>query len=186
MYQSIGSQGTVLIVEDDRNTAALVAAYLEREGFWTVVVHDGVEIGGLVIKCRQWGHEAAAIFGGKPVNPENAIPGGMSKPITPAERDRLEEIVVYMVEFGKFTLKVLHDQVLANSGYVDLILNGPYYHETYSMGLVDEKNRGLLGTTDRRFVSIDLLDLLVKFGPPANSVENRAVAVAQMPMYGAA
>ena len=41
MPQSIGSQGTVLIVEDDRNTAALVAAYLEREGFSTVVVHDG-------------------------------------------------------------------------------------------------------------------------------------------------
>ncbi len=33
--------GTVLIVEDDRNTAALVATYLEREGFATVVVHDG-------------------------------------------------------------------------------------------------------------------------------------------------
>ena len=101
----------------------------------------GVEIGSLVIKCRQWGHEAAAIFGGKPVNPVNAIPGGMSKPITPAERDRLEEITTFMVEVGKFTLKVLHDQVLANTGYVDLILNGPYYHETYSMGLVDEKNR---------------------------------------------
>jgi DNA-binding response OmpR family regulator len=43
MYQSIGNQGTVLIVEDDRNTAALVATYLEREGFSTVVVHDGGE-----------------------------------------------------------------------------------------------------------------------------------------------
>jgi len=41
MSQSTSSQGTVLIVEDDRNTAALVAAYLEREGFGTVVVHDG-------------------------------------------------------------------------------------------------------------------------------------------------
>jgi DNA-binding response OmpR family regulator len=41
MSQPIGNQGTVLIVEDDRNTAALVAAYLEREGFTTVVVHDG-------------------------------------------------------------------------------------------------------------------------------------------------
>ncbi len=41
MPQSIVSQGTVLIVEDDRNTAALVATYLEREGFSTVVVHDG-------------------------------------------------------------------------------------------------------------------------------------------------
>ena len=41
MPQSISNQGTVLIVEDDRNTAALVAAYLEREDFSTVVVHDG-------------------------------------------------------------------------------------------------------------------------------------------------
>lgn len=41
MFQPIGSQGTVLIVEDDRNTAALVATYLEREGFQAVVVHDG-------------------------------------------------------------------------------------------------------------------------------------------------
>jgi DNA-binding response OmpR family regulator len=41
MPQSVGNQGTVLIVEDDRNTAALVAAYLEREGFATAVVYDG-------------------------------------------------------------------------------------------------------------------------------------------------
>lgn len=41
MSQTGGSQGTVLIVEDDRNTAALVATYLEREGFATVVIYDG-------------------------------------------------------------------------------------------------------------------------------------------------
>lgn len=41
MLTFTGNQGTVLVVEDDRNTAALVAAYLEREGFETVVVHDG-------------------------------------------------------------------------------------------------------------------------------------------------
>lgn len=43
MAQSINNQGTVLIVEDDRNTAALVATYLEREGFSTVLVHDGAK-----------------------------------------------------------------------------------------------------------------------------------------------
>ena len=42
----------------------------------------GVEVGQQVIQARKWGHEAAAIFGGRPVNPENAIPGGVSKPIT--------------------------------------------------------------------------------------------------------
>jgi len=101
----------------------------------------GLEIAGKVIQCRAWGHEAAAIFGGKPVNPANAIPGGMSKGLSAAERARLEEICRFMVEFGKLTLKILHDVVLSNQEYVDLILNGPYYQRTYSMGLVDEKNR---------------------------------------------
>lgn len=35
--------GPVLIVEDDRNTAALIKTYLEKEGFQTAVVHDGEE-----------------------------------------------------------------------------------------------------------------------------------------------
>jgi len=34
-------QRTVLIVEDDRNTAELVATYLQREGFVTLLEHDG-------------------------------------------------------------------------------------------------------------------------------------------------
>jgi len=106
-----------------------------------VIGKVGVDIGKEVIKCRQWGHEAAAIFGGKPVNPVNCIPGGMSKPISSEERARLDDIIVFMVGFAKFTLKLFHDVVLANKAYVDLILNGPYYHQTYSMGLVDEKNR---------------------------------------------
>jgi DNA-binding response OmpR family regulator len=33
----------ILIIEDDRNTAALIATYLEREGFTTLAVHDGAE-----------------------------------------------------------------------------------------------------------------------------------------------
>jgi len=43
MPTTLENPGTVLVVEDDRNTAALVAAYLEREGFSTVLVHDGAE-----------------------------------------------------------------------------------------------------------------------------------------------
>lgn len=36
-----GSEHPVLIVEDDRNTASLVATYLEREGFATLKAFDG-------------------------------------------------------------------------------------------------------------------------------------------------
>ena len=34
---------TILIVEDDKKTASLVALYLEREGFKTMIAHDGRE-----------------------------------------------------------------------------------------------------------------------------------------------
>ncbi|MFN0168935.1 MAG: Ni/Fe hydrogenase subunit alpha [Bryobacteraceae bacterium] len=105
-----------------------------------VIGKVGIEIAREVLKCRAWGHEAAAIFGGKPVNPANAIPGGMSKGLNQEEQQRLEEICCFMVEFGKLTLKILHDVVLSNREYVDLILNGPYRNETYSMGLVDKRN----------------------------------------------
>jgi DNA-binding response OmpR family regulator len=36
-----GSKGLILIAEDDQNTAALVATYLEREGFSALVAGDG-------------------------------------------------------------------------------------------------------------------------------------------------
>ncbi len=41
MTQSLS--GPILIVEDDRNTAALLATYLEKEGFTTLQLHDGSE-----------------------------------------------------------------------------------------------------------------------------------------------
>jgi DNA-binding response OmpR family regulator len=36
-------RGPVLIVEDDKNTAALIKTYMEKEGFQAVVVNDGEE-----------------------------------------------------------------------------------------------------------------------------------------------
>ncbi len=92
-----------------------------------VIGKVGLEIGGKVIKCRAEGHEAAKIFGGKPVNPVNAIPGGMSKGLNAEERERLEQIVTDMVEFAKFTLQLFEDVVLKNKQYVDLILSDIYH-----------------------------------------------------------
>jgi DNA-binding response OmpR family regulator len=33
--------GPILIVEDDRKTVALLSLYFRREGFKTIVAHDG-------------------------------------------------------------------------------------------------------------------------------------------------
>ena len=35
------SEKTILIVEDDHNTSSLVALYMEKEGFRTIIVEDG-------------------------------------------------------------------------------------------------------------------------------------------------
>ncbi len=106
-----------------------------------VIGKVGVEIGGKVIKTRAEGHEVARILGGKPVGPVNAIPGGVSKPISPEERDRIEEIVRDMVEFGKFTIQLFNDTVLKNSDYVNMILDETFTQRTYYMGLVDDQNK---------------------------------------------
>ena len=52
MTPSIDHRDTVLIVEDDHNTAALVATYLEREGFATVLVHEGDRALPAAADCR--------------------------------------------------------------------------------------------------------------------------------------
>ena len=36
------SEKTILIVEDDHKTSSLVALYLEREGFQTIIADDGL------------------------------------------------------------------------------------------------------------------------------------------------
>ena len=45
-------QKTILIVEDDRKTASLVALYLEKEGFRTVIAADGLTALNLIQHAR--------------------------------------------------------------------------------------------------------------------------------------
>src|SRR3990172_1384309 len=45
-----------------------------------------------------------------------------------------------LYDFTQFSLQLFRDVVLANPGYVDLILNGPYTLQVQNMGLVDANN----------------------------------------------
>jgi len=106
-----------------------------------VIAKVGLEIGGKVIKMRAAGQEVVKIIGGKAIHPVCGLPGGVSKAITEDERQRIEEIGRYMVEFAQFSLKVFDQIVLGNSAYVDLIQSDAYTHRTYYMGLVNAKNQ---------------------------------------------
>ncbi|MBM3324464.1 MAG: Ni/Fe hydrogenase subunit alpha, partial [Calditrichaeota bacterium] len=106
-----------------------------------VIAKVGLDAGKKVIAQRARGQRVIEIIGGKKVHPVTALPGGMSKRITKEEQAEMIKIGEEMVEFGKFTVQVLNDVVLANTGYVELILSDTYAHKTYNMGLVDANNK---------------------------------------------
>jgi F420-non-reducing hydrogenase large subunit len=100
----------------------------------------GVETGKHVIETRAKAQEIVKLLGGKSIHQVTSLPGGVTRGLSEEERQRAEEICTDLVEFGKFTLKILEDVVLANQQYLDLILSDTFRHETHYMGLVDENN----------------------------------------------
>ena len=53
-----------------------------------VVARVGLPVGTQVIQARAQAQQIQAMIGGKATHPVGGIPGGMSKPITEAERER--------------------------------------------------------------------------------------------------
>lgn len=106
------------------------------------VIHKvGLEIGGKVIQMRKYGHNVVEMIGGRKVHPCTSIPGGMTKGITEEQREEIEEMGHWAVDFAQFSLKLFNDIVLGNKAYVDLILGDVYTHHTYYMGMVDTNNK---------------------------------------------
>ncbi len=105
------------------------------------VIHKvGLEIGGKVLQARKYGHAVIEMIGGRKVHPCTSIPGGLTKGITKEQRQEIEDMGRWAVEFAQFTLKLFDDIVLANKAYVDLILGDIYVDRTYYIGMVDENN----------------------------------------------
>ena len=106
------------------------------------VIHKvGLEIAGKVLQARKAGHTVIEMIGGRKVHPCTSIPGGLSKGITKEQRDEIEKMGRWAIEFAQFSLKLFGDIVLGNKAYVDLILGDIYTHRTYSIGTVDENNK---------------------------------------------
>jgi F420-non-reducing hydrogenase large subunit len=118
------------------------------------VIHKvGLEIGGKVIQARKYGHTVVEMLGGRKVHPCTSIPGGVTKGLTEEEREQIEEMGRWGIEFAQFSLQLFSDLVLGNKTYVDLILGDIYTHRTHYMGVVDENNHvnfydGLVSVVD--------------------------------------
>ncbi len=101
----------------------------------------GLEIGSKVIAIRKRARNVIEKQGGKVIHPVCNLPGGVSKPISKKDKEEFTQFAKDAVEFAKFSLKIFDDIVLKNKEYLDIITGDIYRHETYYMGLVDEKNR---------------------------------------------
>jgi len=106
-----------------------------------LIAKVGLEVGREVIKHRAYAQDIQAAIGGKATHPVCGLPGGMSKPITEEERSDFEEKAKSLVEFGKLSLKLFSDLVLANKEYLELITGDIYTMKSYYMGLVDGNNK---------------------------------------------
>jgi F420-non-reducing hydrogenase large subunit len=106
-----------------------------------VIGKVGVEVGKRVIGMRKELRDLISLLGGKVIHPVFGLPGGVAKPMAPADQPRFIEAAKRGVEFALFTLSVFDQIVLKNKEYVDVITSEMYTHRTYYMGLVDAKNR---------------------------------------------
>ncbi|MDZ7302997.1 MAG: Ni/Fe hydrogenase subunit alpha [candidate division KSB1 bacterium] len=77
------------------------------------------EIGKKVVRNRHNGAHMLEIVSGKAIHPVTAVPGGFSKPLTKAERDKVLPIAEEVLEFAKFAIKFAKEEVFPK--YLDTV-----------------------------------------------------------------
>jgi F420-non-reducing hydrogenase large subunit len=106
-----------------------------------VINKVGMDIAGKVLKMRRDGHHLIQMMAARRVQPNWALPGGVSRGINEEQRKEIEKLGRDAIEFALFSIQAFKDIVLGNHTYVDLITGGIYTHRTYSMGMVDQANK---------------------------------------------
>ena len=77
------------------------------------------ELGQQVIRNRHLGTQMLNIVSGKSIHPVTAVPGGFSKPLTEAERDKILPMAEEVLEFAKFSIAFAKENLF--SKYLDLV-----------------------------------------------------------------
>ena len=140
----------------------------EKRNILGVIEKAGMDVAKEVIKHRAYGQEITAILGGKATHPVCGLPGGISKPLSEENRQKIEDMVSSSLKFAQFTLKIFHDIVLGNPQYVEMIKSDAYTMKTYYMGMVDDKNKvnfydgkiRVVTPTGKEFLKFDSQDYL--------------------------
>ncbi|MHA2170064.1 MAG: Ni/Fe hydrogenase subunit alpha [Candidatus Kariarchaeaceae archaeon] len=101
----------------------------------------GLEAGAKVIGLRKEVRNLMTKMSGKVIHPVFGLPGGVSKPMTAELVEEAKKISEKAIEFAQWTIGNFDAIVLGNEEYVKVITSDTYNHETYYMGLVNDKNQ---------------------------------------------
>jgi len=113
----------------------------EQRNILGLIARVGVEEAKKVIAMRTRLREVLALLGGKAIHPVLGLPGGVAKRVTEEERGRIQAVASDAIDFALASLDLFDQQVLARPEYLSLIQSEAFTHRTYSMGLVDTRNR---------------------------------------------
>jgi F420-non-reducing hydrogenase large subunit len=120
------------------------------------IAQSNPDIAKAVIRNRHLGCQMLEIVSGKAIHPVTAVPGGFSKPLTTAERDKLKPMAEEVLAFAQFAIKFAKENIFPN--YLDTVK---------SLGVI---NTGFLGTvTDDG--TLDLYDGKLRLMKPDGSFE---------------
>jgi F420-non-reducing hydrogenase large subunit len=121
------------------------------------IAQSNPEIGKKVVRNRYLGAHILEIVSGKSIHPVTAVPGGFSKPLTQAERDKVLPMAEEVLEFSKFAIAFSKENIFPK-----------YLEVVKSLGVI---NTGFLGTvTDDG--ALNLYDGKLRLMKPDGSFED--------------
>lgn len=126
------------------------------------------DLGLKIISVRRMFRKLNEKIIGKTIHPPFTRPGGISKPLDKDVIKELKGSTDKAIELATTTYKVMKKIVLEDPKIYKLVTSDAYRHETYYMGLVDDKNRlnfydGKIRVVDpkgKEFAKFDVHDYL--------------------------
>lgn len=115
------------------------AAPAQRRNIFGVIDKMGEAFGKKVLSIRRRVRQMNSVLSGSALYPVSGLPGGVSKPVSPKERDSFEAVVQDALEFALLTLTLFHEQVLKDRRFKKLMVEPAMTSETHYMGLVDPR-----------------------------------------------
>ncbi len=123
------------------------------------IIQAAPEIAKKVVHMRHLGAQMIEAFAGRAIHPTFSVPGGVSKPMNEAERQKMLPLAQELLEFSKFSIKFAKENVFPK-----------YLEAIKSIGVIEV---GYLGTV-REDGALDLYDGKLRLMKPDGSYDDFA------------